>query len=300
MEVFCLPAQDPPASPPRPPRRTALTSPHPPRPAAEIPWTGTRRARSVRDEVAPPASSSRSISRTGISAWPTPTASRGKHGGRPARPSGRVAFWFLDVDAAGRGLPAVPPGLRLGDVPAWRLLDLMARATAGARVTRTGSPALVIRQSVLEIRVARVPIAGWERTGAVSDLDEMAEPVARLVAVGLVTMVTFEDRHRVDAHGRARARQVAASVQVPNSSSVSGLPRGVRDQEPVLPDRPERSVAEMVRFNRAGTAIADDAGLARHDVRTGRAQPWPMAYPSGLVTVTHISVRGLAAAAAAS
>src|ERR1700678_2638130 len=57
-------------------------------------------------------------------------------------------------------------------------------------------------------------------------------------------------------------------------------------------------VAGIVRFSRAGRAIEDAAGPGGRDDRAGREQPWPIAYPSGLVTVTHTSVRGLAAAAA--
>src|ERR1700678_3366837 len=67
------------------------------------------------------------------------------------RPSGRVPLRFLHVDAAGRGLPPMPARPRLRDIPARRLLDPMAGATAGARVTRTGFPTLIIRQGVLEI-----------------------------------------------------------------------------------------------------------------------------------------------------
>src|ERR1700722_18309917 len=115
--------------------------------------------------------------------------------------SGGVALRFLHVDAAGRGLPAMPAWLRLGDAPAGRLLHLVAGATAGARVTRARFPALVIRHGVLEIRFSRMPVARWKSTGAISDLDEVAEPVARLVAVCLVPMVAFEDRYRIQAHG---------------------------------------------------------------------------------------------------
>ena len=57
----------------------------------------------------------------------------------------------------------------------------------------------------------------------------------------------------------------------------------------------------MVRFSRTGKAMEEKLPRpAGCDVRAGRAQPWPMAYPSALVTVTHTSVSGLAAAAAAS
>src|SRR5450756_1102877 len=81
-----------------------------------------------------------------------------------------------------------------------------------------------------------------------------------------------------------------------------------------------RSVLVMVRFRRAGSAVRAPGrlsacvvpfspllppGLGRFPagsgswcrrVRAGRAQPWPTAYPCGLVTVTHTVVCGLPAA----
>ena len=102
----------------------------------------------------------------------------------------------------------MPARLRLGDAPAGRLFYLVAGATAGARVTRTRFPTLVIRHGMLKIRFSRMPVAGRKRTRAISDLDKMPEPVARLVAVRLISVITFEDRYRVQAHGElAPARQ---------------------------------------------------------------------------------------------
>src|ERR1700722_7834308 len=100
--------------------------------------------------------------------------------------SGRVSLGFLGVDAAGRGLPPVPAGLRLGDVPAGRLLDAMTGAAACTGVAGTGLAALVVRLGVLPIRLTGVAVAGRERARAVADLDQVAEPVARLVAAGLI------------------------------------------------------------------------------------------------------------------
>src|ERR1700722_14752468 len=102
----------------------------------------------------------------------------------------------------------MPARLRLGDAPAGRLFYLVAGATAGARVTRARFPTLVIRHGMLKVRVSRMPVARRKRTSAISDLDKMPEPVARLVAVRLVSVVTFEDRYRVQGHGElARDRQ---------------------------------------------------------------------------------------------
>ena len=71
---------------------------------------------------------------------------------------------------------------------------------------------------MLEVGLASVAAAGREGAGAVADLDEVAEPVAGLVAVGLVAVVAVEGRHRVEAHGELAAagdgeRPVAVSVR---------------------------------------------------------------------------------------
>ena len=135
----------------------------------------------------------------------------------------------MHVDAAGRGLPPVPAGLWLGDVPAGRLFHLVAGATAGARVTRARFPTLVIRHCVLKVRLSRMPVAWWKRTRAISDLDKMPEPVARLVAVCLVSVVTFEDRYRVQAHGElAPARQ----YERPGAEAVWGSGSAARGERP--------------------------------------------------------------------
>src|SRR3984957_10003727 len=126
----------------------------------------------------------------------------------------------------------MPARLRLGDAPAGRLFYLVAGATAGARVTRARFPTLVIRHGVLKIRFSRMPVAGRKRTSAICDLDNMPEPVARLVAVRLVSVVTFEDRYRVQAHGElAPARQ----DERPGAEAVWGsgsAARGARGERP--------------------------------------------------------------------
>src|ERR1700722_924126 len=72
---------------------------------------------------------------------------------------------------------------------------------------------------MLEIALPGVPVAGRERARSVSDLDQVAEPVARLVAVGLVSMVTGEGRHLLEADGE---RAAARDYQRPGAEVVRG------------------------------------------------------------------------------
>jgi hypothetical protein len=85
----------------------------------------------------------------------------------------------------------VPARFRLGDFPSWRLFDLVASAAAGARVAGICPSALVVRDSVLPVRLTGGPGAGRERALMVTDLDQPAEPVARLVGVDLVPVVAL-------------------------------------------------------------------------------------------------------------
>src|SRR5262249_9159374 len=56
-----------------------------------------------------------------------------------------------------------------------------------------------------EIRLAGMPAARRERAGAVADLDQVAEPVAWLVALRLVAVVAAEGWHWVETHGEPPA-----------------------------------------------------------------------------------------------
>jgi hypothetical protein len=72
---------------------------------------------------------------------------------------------------------------------------------------------------MLEIRIAGVPRARWEGAGVVADLDQVAECVVRLVAVGFMAVVTVVSGDRFDAHGefpaaRQRERPGAAPVRI--------------------------------------------------------------------------------------
>src|ERR1700693_2711978 len=71
--------------------------------------------------------------------------------------SGWIALGALGVGAARRGYPLVPawPGLR--NVPAGRLFDLVAGATASSGVARTGSSTLVVGDCVLEVAFPCMP-----------------------------------------------------------------------------------------------------------------------------------------------
>src|SRR6185312_2280700 len=114
--------------------------------------------------------------------------------------SGRVPLGFLQVAAPGRSCPLVPAGPWLGDLPPTRLLDPVAGAAARSGVAGAGPAALVVRERVLEVRLARMPATRGERASAVADLHQVAEPVAWLVALRLAAMVAVEGRHRVEAH----------------------------------------------------------------------------------------------------
>ena len=73
-------------------------------------------------------------------------------------------------------------GLWLGHGPAGGLLDPMAPAASCTGVAGAGAAALVVGEGVLEVGLSRVPGAGRERAVAVSDLNEVAEPVIGLIA----------------------------------------------------------------------------------------------------------------------
>ncbi len=94
------------------------------------------------------------------------------------------------------------------------------------------------------------------------------------------------------------------------SRRVSAQPAGARDDVADRPDAPDTSMADkrpavMVRFSRAGSAPGGGGAPERigpGDPPTGlrgRPQPWPMAMPSGLVTVMQMRLCGLAAASSA-
>ena len=127
-------------------------------------------------------------------------------GTRPL-PSGssQVSLGFLHVDAAGRGLPLVPAWSWLDDLPASGLLDAVAGTAACAGVTGAGPAALVVRQGVLEVRLAGVPVARWESAGAVTDLDQVTKPGAGVVAARFVAVVAVLGWHHVEAHGKPPA-----------------------------------------------------------------------------------------------
>src|SRR6185437_11346516 len=119
--------------------------------------------------------------------------------------SGRVPLGALNIDPATRGLPLMPARPGLGDAPARRLLDLMAPPAAGARVTAAGAAAPVVRGRVLEVGVPRVPGARREGALVVADLNKVAEPVVRLVRVGLVPVIAVERGQRLELHDEVPA-----------------------------------------------------------------------------------------------
>src|SRR5690348_14503023 len=81
----------------------------------------------------------------------------------------------------------------------------MAGAAAGAGVACAGSAALVVRDGVLEVRLAGVAGAGWEGALVIPDLDQVAQGVVWLVGVRLVPVVAVERRDRAQVHGQPPA-----------------------------------------------------------------------------------------------
>src|SRR5512146_158999 len=116
----------------------------------------------------------------------------------------------------------MPAGFRLGDVPAWRLLDSMAFPGAGTRVAGASSAALVIRDGVLEVGIPGMTGAGRERAAAVADLDKVTEGVVRLIGMRLARVVARVCCHLFERHGHRAA------------TGESECPRGSRRSCPVI------------------------------------------------------------------
>ena len=120
------------------------------------------------------------------------------------------------------------PGLGWVTVQPGHLLDLMAASAAGAGVARVGPAALVIRDGVLEVRLAGGAGAGRERALVIADLDQAAEPVARLVGAGLVAVVAGVGGHDVEPHGQfpAAGQGECPGAWYPSVPSSGGFPGG--------------------------------------------------------------------------
>jgi hypothetical protein len=114
--------------------------------------------------------------------------------------SHRILVWGLRICSAAWRLPFMPAGLGLGDFPARRLLYPVAFPAARADIAATGAAALVVWLGMLEVRVAGVSRARRKGASVIADLDQVAERVVRLVAMGFVPMVTVVDGNRLDAH----------------------------------------------------------------------------------------------------
>src|ERR1700677_641468 len=81
----------------------------------------------------------------------------------------------------------------------------MTFSAAGARIARTRPSVFMIRDSVFEICLFRMAGAGRESTGAVPDLDEMTQGVARLVPACFALMIAFMGRDRLERDGEVPA-----------------------------------------------------------------------------------------------
>src|SRR6185437_551643 len=94
-----------------------------------------------------------------------------------------VFLGSLGVGAPAGCPPLMPAGQRLGDGPAFRLLDPMAAPAACPGVAGTRPAAFVVGQGMLEVGFAGMPGTAREGAFAVADLDQVAEQVTGLVAV---------------------------------------------------------------------------------------------------------------------
>ena len=131
----------------------------------------------------------------------------------------RIPLGALGVDAPRRGFPLVPARLRLGDQPALGLFHPVALPAARAGVARAGSPALVVRDGVLEVGFPGMPGAGREGAFPVADLDQVTQGVVRLVRVRLVAVVAGERWNGFQRHG-----ELPAAGQMGTTEAVSEAP----------------------------------------------------------------------------
>src|ERR1700761_9736465 len=153
----------------------------------------------------------------------------------------------------------------------------MAGAAAGARVTGAGPPALVVGDSVLEIRFFSVSGAGRKRTVSIADLDEVPEHVVWLISVRLISMVTLKCRHWPQLH-----REIPAVGQGKRPCPVSALRSGIGTsaKDPGSgPWRPSRSDHFREASRRVRGTTPDRAGRTRGPRRD--AQPSRAALPAG-------------------
>src|ERR1700745_4307397 len=138
----------------------------------------------------------------------------------------------------------------------------MAAATACAAITGVRFAALVVRDRMLEVRVAGVATASREGAGAIADLNQVTKGAAGLVAARREAVIAFVGRDGLQAHGACQPaghakRPRPAPVRVAGQRwSASRVPcvTGVRGDRParlVWRARWPRRVGEQRR--QAGT-----------------------------------------------
>ena len=95
-------------------------------------------------------------------------------------------------------------GLVLLKFPACSLFLMVVMAAAGAAVTGAGQATIFKRDGVLVVAAGGVAPAGRPAAGAVPDLDEVAEFIARVVGGGPVPVVAVVDRDGLKIDGQFR------------------------------------------------------------------------------------------------
>ena len=189
----------------------------------------------------------------------------------------RVAGGFGIVAAPGRGGPPEGAVGKLIDRPSGLLLEPVVMPAFRTRIAQTRTSARLIRRVVLEVALAGGSPADGAGAGGVPDLRQVPEPGAWVVAAGLVPVVAV-----VGGQGVQRDDQigpVSRGAEPPGAVTAGrAVPAGRGEGEP-------------------GPARRRRARLVwRRLLGSGRAQPWPMAWPCWSVTVTHQVVVGFCAA----
>jgi hypothetical protein len=147
----------------------------------------------------------------------------------------------------------------------------MAGATARVRVARAGAAALIEWPRVLVIRLPGVPGARRERARAVTDLDQVAQPAARLVAGRGEPVITVIDRNEPNVHREWRPGPGQGEYPGPKAAAGAGASRR-REGSAIRADRDRparlttRSLGTRGLATRGlGTAMPDRVPLLADD-----------------------------------
>jgi hypothetical protein len=145
-------------------------------------------------------------------------------------------------------------------------------------VAQAGPAACLVRGVVLEVAVPGGAPADGAGAGRVPDLGQMPQPGPGVVAAGLVGVLA-----------------VAGVQGVDRDDQVQPTARGAQPPGAVPAGRPSRPAG--VKQNPVPPGGGPGPARFRWLLGSGRAQPWPTAWPCSSVTVTHHVVFGFRAAA---